>query len=467
MIKQKNGMSQLNPLEETAMELIVNSAARKYLKSGRGKYFTKTKDGMSYKYKVNRDFKKDLATRFQEKTNHLYNSANNTGFMNNQSLKAYNLYKKFAVKEFGRLTGLFQKGQYEAGVASIAGYGAIAGGLGLPFARDILNFYSWVYKTSMIEGGIVPDFGSGLPVPELLDPEYALRSSGDSWFSRLALTGVASTMGLDMSQAGAVNMSSHFDPRGTGFLKQSLGGGAIGSAADLSMNVVLGDTYIKISKLMRNLNWGGVVADAQKVISNPGDREYNAAENDTLIRVFEGVANFIPGGDKVMKMFTIPRGLGPIDYRGRPSNVYNTVFEADNPEKSVLPGMVIKALGGKTTDESMYEMTMSGRRKNDMTLSVQGRQQRAMKEMLDLSVKIRKAKHFNELDDLNTFQAEISNLAEAHEITRSMFKNFVIKHGKGKVPTIRGAGGRALMKQDIQSGVRDINTGEYVKSSDR
>lgn len=464
MIKQERGMSQLNPLEESAMELIVNSAARKYTKSGRGKYFTKTGKGNTYTYQVNRDFKKDLATRFQEKTNHLYNSANNTGFMNNQTLKAYNLYKKFAVKEFERMTGLVQKGQYEAALGSIAGYGAIAGGLGVPFARDILNFYSWLYKTSMIEGGIVPDLGSGLPSPELLDPEYALRSSGDSWFEKLALTGVASIAGLDLSQAGAVNMSSHFDPRGTGFLKPTSG------AADLAMNVVMGDTYIKISKLLRALNWGGTSADSQQIISNAGDKKYVDGEHDYLLRVLESASSFFPGVDRMMKLFTVPAGIAPLDYRGRPSNVYNEVFKSGETDSymDLLPAGIFKALGGKSVDESMYEMSKSGRRRSELTESVAGRQQRAMKDMVRLQLKIQRAQAIGDKDTVQGLMVDIKHIAQEYEITNKMLENFIIKHGVGKVTkTPRNAAERLMLQQDLDTATIDPNTGKYVPMRDR
>ena len=464
MIKQERGMSQLNPLEEAAMELIINSAARKYTKSGRGKYFTKTGKGNTYTYQVNRDFKKDLATRFQEKTNHLYNSANNTGFMNNQTLKAYNLYKKFAVKEFERITGLVQKGQYEAALGSIAGYGAIAGGLGVPFGRDVLNFYSWLYKTSMIEGGIVPDLGSGLPAPELLDPEYALRSSGDSWFEKLALTGVASIAGLDLSQAGAVNMSSHFDPRGTGFLKSTSG------VADLAMNVVMGDTYIKISKLMRAFNWGGTSADSQQIISNAGDKAYVDGEHDYALRLIESISSFIPGADRMMKLFTVPAGVAPLDYRGRPSNVYNEVFKSGETDSymDMLPAGIFKALGGKSVDESMYEMSKSGRRRSELTQAVAGRQQRAMKDIVRLQVKIQRAQAIGDKDTVQGLTMDIKHIAQEYEITNKMIENFIIKHGMGKVTkTPRNAAERLMLQQDLDTATIDPNTGKYVPMRDR
>ena len=464
MIRQTKGMRTLNPLEEAAMELIINSSKRNFLPKGRTTFYSKKSGGTTYDYKTSREFKKDLATRFQEKTNHLYNTANNTGFMNNQLLKSYNLYKKFAVKEFGRLTGLARGGDYATLMGSLLGYGTIAGGIGLPFARDMLALYSWAYRSTAGVFGVE----RGQVSKGLIDPEYTLRASGDGWLKNLVGFGVASTMGIDLSQNGSVGMASYFDKRGTGF---AYGDSDFARAADYGLNIALGDTYIRLGKFYRGLMHGPKQVEASAMVEGT-EEAYADVDTKKNIRILEAVGHMVPGSKHVLNTVSSIYGLGPLNYKGQASDVYN-VMSRDNDNKLDAGYLTTKALGFKTMDETLFEMHKSGLREHRYKEALKARQDVGIDEILSLEFKI------NELainkpegyeDDIEMLKEEQDEIGTNLQISQEQVEAEAIKRGieKGRLITEPG---NILEKERvidlIEQGKIDPGTGRFIKKGEK
>jgi len=336
LLRQK-GLT-LNPLEEETMKLMVNSSNRQYTNTGRtyatktqGAFYTKEKVGMQWKYKANRNFKKDLAKNFSEETNHKYNSANNTGFMNEGLLKNFNLYKKFAVKEFSRLVGYGKKGQYPALAASLLAYQQIAGSVGLPFARDLKQLLEWAYYGSEVIAKPKTEAN-----PALLDMESNLRAyAADSPLRKYALFGLASTAGIDLTQSASVNMEGYFSPRTP-----------INGFGDVVGNLVLGDTYRRMKSMFNRIANLKSQGNLYELGGETGLQKY--------IRGFEAAAPFIPMGEQAVDALQVINGMQPRDYSGRLMDVYGRQDELSQGNEAIL-----KLLGFNTMDEVLYKQTSS------------------------------------------------------------------------------------------------------------
>ena len=393
LLRQKG--IRLNPLEEAAMELMVNSAKRQYtapLRTGsktQGNFFTKEKQGIKWVYKSSREFKKDLAKNFSEKTNHLYNNANNTGFMNEGLLKNFNLYKKFAVKEFTRLVGLAQKGQYPTLIASLLAYQQVAGAVGLPFARDIKQLVEWAYYGSEIL--IKPKTETN---PALLDMESALRGyAADSALRKYALFGIASTAGVDLTQSASVNMEGYFSPRTQ-----------INGFGDVVGNIALGDTFRRMKTMFNrfaNLKSQGNLYEAG------GETGFKKA-----IRGFEAIAPFTPMGDQLVDALHVANDMQPRDYSGRLMDVYNKQDDLSQGNEAIL-----KLLGFNTMDEVLYKQTsslISGKTGKELREIDKIKRKHFVNDTFGLVAKYVKLQESGDADpeDLRDIEEEVSEIAQ-------------------------------------------------------
>jgi len=468
MIRNAKGMSALTPLEEKAMSLIVNSEARTFMKKGRYEFAKKVSKGDKYTYQTNRDFKKDLATRFQEDTNHLYNVSHNTAFMNNQVLKSYNLYKKFAVKEFGRITGLFQKQDYKTAMGSLLGYGVLGGAIGVPFGKDLLALYSWAYRST---AGI---FGTerGLPSTGAIDPEFTLRASGDNWVKNLIGFGVGATAGVDLTSSSSVGLGTYFDPRGKGFL---YGKGAVSKGLDFAANVALGDTYIRLSKFLQTMFNRPVTIASEAMVTDHefgADAAYENIETKENIRLLEGVSHLFPGSKHVFNAIAAIYGQGPMNYEGKPSDVYNAL--ARDEDGTLDKGFIFaKGLGFTSMDQKLFDQNKSGIRKQRLNEVLRVRQEAGIREVILLQGEIEKLKYFQPEgyeDDIDANLTEIKEISENLQLSREQIKNEVVTKGIGAGRLIE-RGGNILEKQEkknlIDEGYIDKNTGRFIKQKER
>ena len=324
-----------NPLEEEAMKLIVNSGNRHFLKAGRKGFIRKhtTKDRSGYM--THRDFKKDLALRFSEKTNHLYNSTNNSQFLNLSLLKQYNLYKKFSLKEFHRLAGTVRKGQHGATMGTMLMYTVLGGYLGMPMARTGLRLYEFLFGLVNTAAGNPPDLASQdvetsirnkvyNPIRDDDDPTHALSHEEgikDKLLGMAAL-GIASPLGIDWSQQASWNIDTYFAPRGR-----------FDTSLDKVGNVLLGDNY------RRMYNTSNRLADWIQWRSMRDTGDGVAEKALRFMEVFQEFAT--SGGKNIIKALQLAVGQKPLE----------------SPRGGGLSSGLVAALGGNTGDLAPADQT--------------------------------------------------------------------------------------------------------------
>ena len=383
----------LNPLEMEAMELMVSSAKRTYSakirpadiskKATIGGIYTKEKVGMQWKYKASRDFKKDLAKNFSEYTNHRYDASHNSAFMNETLLKPFNLYKKFAIKEWGRLAGLAGNRQYSTLMASLLGYGTLAGGMGLPFARDIIKLAELGYFHYQSA------FGTERPNEAMLDLEAYMRSySADKPLLRMSMFGLGSTMNVDFSTSASVNMEGYFSARTP-----------INSAVDL-LQFGFGDAYRRSKNTFNRLT---------NAMNNPFAED---SFGKSVIRGLETVQDLVPGLDVVVKGGLRFYNMMPKSPGGANLNPYGSFNLEEQPvDTASTLDAFLAATNVRSMDEIAYMRNINSTKLKDSSILLNKARDRNTRAIVKLVIDFAGIQNPTD-EEIKDFKAEIAERSE-------------------------------------------------------